>query len=132
MLPLQEIVSDISAFLAVLLNEPSRTHVQAATSGFALAAPGCITWEIGDALRRAVKRERLTEVQAVEVFREFERIPVRILEVDMEASIHIATRYEIPMYDAYYLQCAEAYQRPLLTLDNRMRIIAVSMGLRVV
>jgi len=127
----REIVTDVSAILAVLLNEPSRANIERVTTGANLAAPGCVRWEVGNALYSAVKRDRIDASKAAAVYREFEQIPIRILKVDIEASIHIAAQERIPTYDAYYLQCADAYKRPLLTLDNRMRDVAQALGIRV-
>lgn len=117
-------------FLAVVLNEPVRAEIESLTAGFRLAAPGCIAWEIGNALYGALKRNRIDVDGAIEVFKEFQGIPVRVLDVNIEASIRMAAENRIPTYDAYYLQCALDGRRPLLTLDRRMTIVAAGLGLK--
>ena len=50
------LIIDPSALLAVLLNEKDRLAMEKKSKGFALAAPGCINWEIANALYGAFKR----------------------------------------------------------------------------
>ena len=127
-----EIVTDLSAIMAVLLNEPERPGLELATIGHDLIAPGCIHWEIGNALYGAIKRHRMSERDALSALAEFGRIPIRHIGVDIGASIRIAAKHGIPTYDAYYLECARAQRKALLTLDTRMLRVAGEMEINVV
>ena len=66
------------------------------------------------------------------MFSEFESLSLKIMDVDIKASLAIAVEKRIPTYDAYYLQCAVSSGYPLLTLDQRMLDIARDMHLAVV
>lgn len=117
--------------MAVVLNEPSRAEVEAKTAGKRLLTPGCIHWEMGNALYNAIKRSYISEQQAKTAYQEFSKIPIQILDVDILPSLHISAKHKIPAYDAYYLQCAIDRKRPILTLDGRMSKIAENLGISV-
>jgi len=51
--------------------------------------------------------------------------------VDICAALKIAAEQNIYAYDAYFLQCARVYSLPLLTLDKRMKQVAVELGIQV-
>jgi predicted nucleic acid-binding protein len=51
--------------------------------------------------------------------------------VDIHASLQIATEHNIYAYDAYFLHCARTYSLPLLTLDKRMKQVAIDIGIQV-
>ncbi len=96
-----------------------------------MAAPGCIQWEMGNALYGVYKRNRVSLREAQRVFMEFDSLPIRILDVDVNAALEIAIENHIPAYDAYYLQCALYFEFPLLTLDKRMMDIAQEIDVTV-
>jgi len=125
------LIVDPSALLAVFLNEDERSVLEQKTAGCLLAAPGCIRWEMGNALYGAFKRNRITCEEAIRVFAEFESLSLRNMDVDINAALAIATDNHIPAYDAYYLQCARSSGYPLLTLDQQMIAIARKMHLAV-
>lgn len=58
-------------------------------------------------------------------------IQVRLVNVDIHASLKIATEQNIYAYDAYFLQCAKMYSLQLLTLDKRMEQVATKLGIQV-
>ncbi len=103
------IVIDPSALLAVFLNEQDRRELEIKSAGCQLAAPGCIHWEMGNALYGAFKRNRIRMEDAQRVFDEFKSLSLRIMDVDMNAALKKAIMRRIPAYDAYYLQCATQY-----------------------
>lgn len=78
-----------------------------------------------------VKRKRLTMAEALKAHKAVNLIPVRLVGVDVLASIKIAAEHGIYAYDAYFLQCARLYSLPLLTLDKRMKQVAEDLGLQV-
>lgn len=125
------IIIDPSALLAVFLNEQGRNELEQKSSGHHLAAPGCIQWEVGNALYGAFKRNRIRLEEAQRVFEEFKSLSLRIMDVDINSALEIAMIKRIPAYDAYYLQCATQHGCPLLTLDQRMIDIAEDMGVMV-
>jgi predicted nucleic acid-binding protein len=52
------------------------------------------------------------------VWRAFGRVPIRLLEVDVEAALELALSLRLYAYDAYVLEVARSHRLPLLTLDH--------------
>src|SRR5574341_1930699 len=124
-----EIVVDTSALLAVLLDEPERPGLIAATQGVALSAPGSVGWEVGNGLIAGFRRGRLSARQVEEAWNSFERIPLRTLPIVVSGALVAAQEHGLYAYDAYVLEAARAHRRPLLALDKRLRAVAGEMGL---
>jgi predicted nucleic acid-binding protein len=125
-----DLVADTNVFLAVALNEPEKGRIIRLTLDAAAMAPEILPYEIGNALSAMVKRRRLSQVEALEAEQLAERIPVRLVSVDVQASLQLALTHNIYAYDAYFLQCAWAYSRPLITLDRRMKQVAGQIGIK--
>jgi predicted nucleic acid-binding protein len=119
-----KLVIDTSAILAVLIDEPERPALIAATSGAQLCAPASLPWEVGNALSAMLKRRRLALIHATQVLRNFQRIPLQLISVDLLAALELAARFRIYAYDAFVLQAARAQNCALLTLDRGIRRIA--------
>jgi predicted nucleic acid-binding protein len=51
-----------------------------------------------------VKRRKLSQVEALEAEQLAGRIPVRLVGVDVQASLQLALTHNIYAYDAYFLQ----------------------------
>jgi len=127
-----EIIIDASAILAVLLNEPERDGITKMTAGASLAAPACLEFEIGNALGALMKRNAISIPQAVSVYHEFCKIPVRELQVNIPTSLVVSREENIYAYDAYYLTCAEQMRLPMLTLDKRLAAVSAKRGIQLV
>lgn len=123
-----EIVVDASTLIAVIANEPEKQLVVSATKGADLIAPISIHFEIGSAFSAMLKRRRVTLSQGLHALEAYERIPIRLVDIELEESLRIASRLDIYAYDAYLLRCAERYHAPLLTLDRALREHARSHG----
>ncbi len=126
-----DVVADTNIFLAVALNEPEKDRVVRLTVGASIMAPEILPYEIGNALSAMVKRQKLTGAEALVVEEITGRIPVRLVGVDVGASLQMAVEQGIYACDAYFLQCARMYSYPLLTLDQRMRQIAIQLGIKI-
>lgn len=126
-----DIVADTNIFLSVALNEPERGQIIKLTTDASISAPEILPYEVGNALSVMVKRKRLTMAEALKAHKAVNLIPVRLVGVDVLASIKIAAEHGIYAYDAYFLQCARFYSLPLLTLDKRMKQVAEDLGLQV-
>ena len=63
------------------------------------------------------------------MYKEFERIPLRLLNVDVKKALRIAAEENQYAYDAYYLACALDARLPLLSLDAGMMEIAQKRGI---
>ncbi len=127
-----EIVIDTAAVLAVLLEEPERPALLAATTGAVLFAPASLPWDVGNALVAAVRRRRLTAAQAEAGWTAYQAIPIRLVEVDIGRAMALATEGGLYAYDAYMLELARNRGLPLLTLDAKLGDAARLAGIALV
>ncbi len=125
-----EVVADCSALLAVVLNEPEREAIVDATEGATLIAPRALPYEIGNALIALRKKGVFEEGIILPAWEATQRIPVQLVEVEMETALTLALANGIYAYDAYYLQCSLTYRRPLVTIDKKMKAVANKLGIR--
>lgn len=127
-----EIVIDTAAVLAVLLEEPERPALLAATTGAVLFAPSSLPWEVGNALVAAVRRRRLTSTEAQAGWTAYQAIPIRLVEVEIGRAMALATERGVYAYDAYMLELARNRGLPLLTLDAKLSDAARLTGIPLV
>lgn len=123
-------VIDSSAFLAVLLMEPERDWLIRRTSGVEAFAPEILPYEIGNALSAMLKRGRLTIEEAQAAFEALSRMTVRLVPCSISDALELSASRSIYAYDAYFLVGAREIGCPLLTLDQKMRRIAIDLGIR--
>jgi predicted nucleic acid-binding protein len=128
--PATELVIDTSALIAVLTAESSRDRIIARTQGTQLLAPGSVHWETGNALSALLKRRRLKLAEAQAALAAYRRIPIRLVEIELEAALELADRLGLYAYDAFLLACARRHGAPLLTLDPRLGRVAQEAGVR--
>ena len=125
-----DIIIDSSCIIAVLLGEEESSKVREMTKGTRLNSAVCLPYEIGNSLSAAVKRHRISSDDAVLAYKEFLRIPVRLIEPDISKAVKIAAQESQNAYDAYYIACAIDMSIPLYTLDNGMIDIAEKRGVK--
>ena len=126
-----QVIIDASAIIAVIANEPEKEALIQITTGVDLIAPLSIYFEIGNAFSAMLKRQRITLMQASTALKRYEEIPIRFVEIELNASLHIADKLSIYAYDAYLIRAAERYRAPLLTLDSALQRQARSHGVKV-
>ena len=126
-----DVLIDASAIMPVLIDEPEKGLIVKLTKNSNLLAPSILPYEIGNALTRLKKRHVLTDQQIVLAYNDFKKIPLRLLDINIENAIMLACRYEIYAYDAYYLEMANRLNLPLLTLDKSMKKVALNIKLRI-
>ena len=124
-----KIIADTNIFLAVALDEPEKKNIIKLTAGSDIISPEILPYEIGNALSAMVKRKRVTEKEALAAQAAANRIPVRLVDADIPNSLEIALNFNIYAYDAYFLQVAQAFSCPLMTLDKRMMQVASEMNI---
>ncbi len=127
-----DIVSDASAFLAVVLDEESREWVIKRTSDCSVVSPEVLPYEIANALITVKRKGQLTDREVLKAFDISQRIPVKLVSVRVRDALKIAIKYGIHAYDAFYLQCCVETKLPLISLDNRMCEVARSLSIKVV
>lgn len=127
------LVSDTSAIMAVILNEPTRARLREKTQGADLIAPPSLRWEIGNALSAGFKQGRLSLDDALEAVREYqENIPIRFVEISLPEAVRQTHDLGIYAYDAFMIVCAKQQSCPLLTLDGGQRDAAEEAGVEVI
>jgi len=124
------VLIDASALMPILINEPEKEYIVKITKNCELLTPSMLPYEIGNALTRLKRRQILNEKQIIAVYNDFKKIPLRLLDVNIENALEIACKYSIYAYDAYYLEAASRLHLPLLTLDVPMKKIAKNLNLR--
>ena len=118
---MKDLVVDASCILEFLLNQQSKDFVVQQIGKKGLVAPQCLPYEIGNALSKLIKRKLISIFDAVAVYHEFVRIPIRLVEPDISDAILIAGNTESYAYDAYYISVAKRLGMPLFTLDGNMK-----------
>jgi predicted nucleic acid-binding protein len=113
-------VVDASAVVALLFNEQPRDAVVARLRDASLYAPALIGFEVANAClkkMRALPSERDALLQA---FSLFEDLSITLETIDLAATIALAERTKLSVYDASYLWLARALRAELVTLDDRL------------
>lgn len=127
-----ELVIDTSALIAVIANEPEKPSLVRATAGATLVAPASVPWEVGNAFSAMLKRGRITVDQAKSALQVYQRIPLRLVDVDLETAVSLSHELGIYAYDAYLLASARSQRCPLLTLDRGLVHAAGQAGVAIV
>ena len=125
-----DVLLDASALMPVLVDEPEKEQIIKLTRNYDLLTPSIMPYEIGNALTRMKKRQLMKDKEIIMAYNNFRKIPLRMLEVDIEKALGIACKYIIYAYDAYYLEIAYRLNLPLLTLDRTMKKIALDLKLK--
>ena len=123
-----DIVIDVCALLAVVVDEPERDSIVEITAGHSLVGPGSIPWEVGNAFSAMLKRDRVSVKDAQQGLEIFQGIPIRYYEIDLSNALSIAHSMNLYAYDAYFLDCAIRHAAPLLTLDRGLQRAARKTG----
>ena len=126
------LVLDTSAVLAVLLDEPSRSALIRATEGCGLVGAPTLPWEVGNALLAGVRRRRLATPAARQAWASYQKVPVRLAEIEPVHALEIAMELALYAYDGYVLETARSERLPLLTLDLALARAAERLGLKLV
>lgn len=127
-----DLTIDTSVVMAVVLNEPSKSALVEATKGAELLAAPSLHWEVGNALSALFKKGRIDLAQAEAALESYDRIPLRLADIDLEASVVLSDKYGVYAYDAYVIECARRYQTPLLSLDEPQCGVARQEGIDLV
>jgi predicted nucleic acid-binding protein len=126
------LVIDTSAVLAVLLNEPTRPALITATEGCGLVGAPSLPSEVGNALMAGFRRRRLSVEAVLGAWAGYQKVRVRLAEIDLRNALEIAVESGLYAYDAYVLETARAERLPLLTLDGGLARAADRLGLKLV
>jgi len=125
------IVIDTSALVAVIIDAPERPGLIRATEDALLNAPSSVHWEVGNAFSAMLRRGRISHELVVRAVAVYQMIPIRFIDVDLAASLKIASEQRLYAYDAYLVECARTLKAPLLTLDRALGRVAARLGIDV-
>ncbi len=129
-----DLVIDTSAIIAVMANEPEKQAILEYIADSTPVAPRSVHWEIGNALSRMFKRDRITIAESKIALSEYGLMRFRFIDVDLEQSLELSEQLDIyayDAYDAYVLVSAFNHRLPLLTLDRGMAVAASRIGIHV-
>ena len=59
-----------------------------------------------------LKRNRVTSADAIQAIETYQRIPLRMVDVELDEAIKLADKLNIYAYDAYLIRCAIKYKSP--------------------
>lgn len=68
---------------------------------------------------------------AKKALKEYQKIPIKFIDVSLERTLEISHTQNIYAYDAYLIQCAQQTSTPLLTLDKQLKITAEKMSINI-
>ena len=122
---------DTSALIAVIGNENSKQKIIELTEGYYLCAPNSVHWEVGNAFSAMFKRQQTTLELAQQALAIYQKIPIKYIDVPLEKALEISEVQNIYAYDAYLIQCAQQTSTSLLTLDNKLKIVAEKLGVSI-
>lgn len=125
------ITIDTSALIAVVAHEAGRDRALELTAGQSLVAPSSVHWEMGNAFSAMIKRGRTTLEEATTCLEAYAEIPIKLVEVDLIQTLVLVERHRVYAYDAYLLTCAKQFNSPLLTLDESLKKVAETLGIKV-
>lgn len=125
------VVLDTSAVIAVLTNEAHKPVLVRLTEGAELLAPASLPVELGNAFSAMFKRGRISLESAKAAAEVYQRIPVRLTEIDLPRALEISHDLGIYAYDAYVIVCGLMHRAPMLTLDGGLRDAARRAGVQV-
>ena len=125
------ITIDTSALIAVIGNEASKQSIVDLAANCSLYAPASVHWEIGNAFSSMFKSQKLDIRRAQQALTVYSGIPIKFVDVPLEATLEISKAQNIYAYDAYLIQCAQQTSTSLLTLDNGLKSVAQQVGVHV-
>jgi len=67
----------------------------------------------------------------IELIQNFRKIPLKMVEIDLEKTLEIAWNFKVYAYDAFYLETAKRLGLPLISFDYGLIKIAKELNLTV-
>jgi predicted nucleic acid-binding protein len=86
----------------------------------ALWAPELLDAEVGQILRRSLRRQAVDAKRATLALAELAGLPVHRISHEMLMHVAWAMRDRVSFYDGLYVALAAVLREPLLTLDGRL------------
>jgi predicted nucleic acid-binding protein len=129
------IVIDCSYMLAMVMpDEKHPASMQEAAAG-RLLVPSIWAYEVANALRNGMRRQRVTDNQVFAVCTRIEGLRIEVAggaESGVRQRFIAAQNHELTAYDAAYIDLALRLHCALATLDTALAEVARRVGLRVI
>jgi predicted nucleic acid-binding protein len=105
-----------------LLGEANRLAAMHARRELQLLAPDLIEAEVGNVLWKAVRRNRITQVDAENSLRHFTSLAVQLISTSdlLGQALQIAVACDRSFYDSLYVALAVSTKTELITADERL------------
>jgi len=113
-------VVDASAVSALLFGEPKAARVVDALQGFRLAAPVLLDYEVSSVCLKKIHLYPERRDALLSAYRLLSSLSVDRYGVDAEATMLLAEKTGLSVYDASYLWLARVLRAELVTLDRRL------------
>jgi len=128
-----DIMLDASAIIAVIADEPESQIVINYTQGATLVSPVILSFEVANAISRMMRKNIINSMkQMIDLIRNYKKIPIKTVNIDLEKALEISWRYKIYAYDAFYLEAAKRLQLPFITFDIGMKKIGRELGIDII
>ena len=87
-----------------------------------LLAPDLIGAEIGNVLRKAARRKRISQAEAANSLRRFADLAIQVVPASglLVQALQIAVTFDRTFYDSLYVALALAAETELITADERL------------
>ena len=129
------LVLDASLTLSWYLDEevgPAADNVLERVGEDGAYVPSLWRMEVANALQLALRRKRIDKDFRSRAFRHLEVLPIALdPETDTfvwSATVALADRFNLTVYDATYLELAHRRNLPLATLDKELIVAARALG----
>jgi predicted nucleic acid-binding protein len=113
-------VVDASAIVALLFNERSRDAVVARLHASSLYAPSVIEFEVANACLKKMRASPAERDGLLQAFSLLDRLSIKLEAIDLAATLALAERTKLSVYDASYLWLVRFLGAELVTLDDRL------------
>lgn len=129
------IVLDCSYTLAMVMPDEVRPASMPETAAGRLLVPSIWPYEVANALRNGLRRQRVSAEQVAVVCTRLEDLRIESMaaaDIDVRQRFVAAQTHGLTAYDAAYVELALTMRCPLATLDANLAEAARRGGLRVV
>ena len=120
-------VVDASVMGALLFGEPQGPEVARRLEGSQLIAPHLLPFEVASICRKKLERhgeQRHLILTALDIF---VRMAIERIEIHLPGIVSLAGQTQLTTYDASYLWLARQAQAELITLDQKLAAVMLSL-----
>ena len=121
----KKFVVDASFILCFLLSEEDLLDVEEKIDQFrdqkiTFVSVPLLNYEVQNGLKMSVVRHRVSAEKANELCDTFFKLNIPFGEISQHQCFNLALKHDLTFYDACYLQLANVFEIPLLTLDKKL------------